>query len=217
MQQQWVVLYCSTCWLLQVLVISFCCYVTRNCYSWECRALYPELTERIQCTWDKCLHYTFCFILYCTVLTELKLEQWCICMYSQSWFQHSLEGICENWISCHKGKILTIAFRSSNLFQASVKTPGVKCSRCSLSVVNTHWGNTCVQVAKLHPHDRGDYFALPQNKTLKYFLVTYFHVGGSQNWNHKPKKIIQIFTIIHEIINKLIRLVSEEKNPTLKC
>lgn len=26
--------------------------------------LYPELTERIQCTWDKYLHYTFCFIIY---------------------------------------------------------------------------------------------------------------------------------------------------------
>lgn len=82
----------------------------------------------------------------------------------------------------------------------------------------------CVHVAKLHPRYRGDYFSFPQNTTLKYFLVTFFHIGGNQNWNHKPKEMIQIFAIIHKNIIKRISKTSvwekksvEMQNLQQKC
>lgn len=127
-------------------------------------------------------------------------------MYSQSWLKHFLEGICGNWISCHKGKILTIAFRSSNFFQASVKTPGVKRSRYSLSVVNSTLRKHLCSGCQVPPTFQRRLLCLSPKYNTEIFPSDLFPHRG--DWNYKPKEMIQIFTILHKKILKIINKTS---------
>lgn len=60
-----------------------------------------------------------------------------------------------------------------------------------------------VQVAKLHPRYKGEYFAFPQND-IDEFASDFFHIRG----NHKTKEITLILTIIHMKIIKMINKTS---------
>lgn len=52
---------------------------------------------------------------------------------------------------------------------------------------------------------------------IEMFPSDFFCIEGSQNWNYKPKEMIQIFTIIHNKIIKLINETSVWEKRMLKC
>lgn len=59
----------------------------------------------------------------------------------------------------------------------------------------------CVQVAKLHPNYRQEYFAFPQNVKLRCLLVILFMLGETET----KKKKLYGFTIILNNISKIIK------------
>jgi len=74
----------------------------------------------------------------------------------------------------------------------------------------------CVQVAKLHPHYTGAYFAFPQNVTLKSLLGFFFILGEATTETIKLKKLYNFFSVIHKKIIKTVRQASEKKR-RLRC